>query len=66
MSKGVKTETATDMYNEQTKLEWDTKAYMYGKVVNKHARHNLCYGNISKNQIMQIKKVELLVGIMYH
>ena len=25
-------------------LEKDTKAFMYGRVVNKHARHNLCFG----------------------
>jgi hypothetical protein len=28
---------------EQLELEWDTKAFMKGRVVNKHARHNLCY-----------------------
>ena len=26
-------------------LAWDTKAFMYGRVVNKHARHNLCFGD---------------------
>lgn len=34
-----------DLYNEHKCLEWDTKAKMYGRVVNKHARHNLCYGD---------------------
>lgn len=29
---------------EQYKLNWDKYALMYGRVVNKHARHNLCYG----------------------
>jgi len=33
------------MFDEQTRLEKDTKALMYGRVVNKHARHNLCFGN---------------------
>ena len=33
----------SDLYEELVKLEWDTKAFMYGKVVNKHARHNLCF-----------------------
>ena len=35
--------TPDDLYTEQVNLEWDTKAFMYGRVVNKHARHNLCY-----------------------
>ena len=35
---------ATDLFNEQVSLEWDYKAMMYGRVVNKHARHNLCFG----------------------
>jgi hypothetical protein len=32
-----------DFYREQDKLKKDTKAFMYGKVVNKHARSNLCF-----------------------
>lgn len=36
---------AVEMYEEQTGLEWDTKVKMYGRVVNKHARHNLCYAD---------------------
>ncbi len=32
------------LMDEQKKLEKDTKAFMYGRVVNKHARHNLCFG----------------------
>jgi hypothetical protein len=32
-----------DMYFEQNKLDVDKKAFMYGRVVNKHARHNLCF-----------------------
>ena len=32
------------LFDEQNVLEKDTKAYMYGRVVNKHARHNLCFG----------------------
>jgi hypothetical protein len=31
-------------FEEQDLLEKDTKALMYGRVVNKHARHNLCFG----------------------
>lgn len=33
------------LYREQQKLEYDTKALMKGKVVNKHARHNLCFAD---------------------
>ena len=36
-------ENSVDLYEEHAKLEWDTKARMYGAVRNKHARHNLCY-----------------------
>ena len=32
------------LYNEQMALEKDTKALMYGRVVNKSARYNLCFG----------------------
>ncbi len=35
--------TKTDMFNEQKKLNFDKKALMRGKVVNKHARWNVCY-----------------------
>ena len=34
-----------DLYKEQSTLETDKKAFMYGRVVNKNARHNLCYGD---------------------
>lgn len=33
------------LYTEQDNLTKDTKAYMYGRVVNKHARHNLCFSD---------------------
>jgi hypothetical protein len=32
-----------DLYREQQGLEWDSKAFMYGRVVNKRARYNLCF-----------------------
>ncbi len=31
------------LFDEQDILEKDKKAFMYGRVVNKHARHNLCF-----------------------
>lgn len=39
---------ANDLLIEQENLEWDTKAKMYGRVVNKKARYNLCYNNDSQ------------------
>ncbi len=35
--------SAREMFDEQMNLEYDKKAFMYGRVVNKHARHNLCF-----------------------
>ena len=40
--------TSDQMWKEQVNLEWDSKAKMYGKVVNKKARRNLCYGETSQ------------------
>jgi len=36
------------LHAEQDALEKDTKAYMYGRVVNKKARHNLCFSDFSQ------------------
>ncbi len=36
---------ADKLFEEQSKLEKDTKAFMYGRVVNKKARYNLCFGD---------------------
>jgi hypothetical protein len=36
--------TTDDFFIEQDSLPKDSKAFMYGRVVNKHARHNLCFG----------------------
>jgi len=38
--------TLDNLIEEQQKLDWDKKALMYGRVVNKHARYNLCYNII--------------------
>lgn len=40
-------ETA-DLMKELKALEWDTKAKMYGRVVNKSARYNLCFADYSQ------------------
>ena len=37
--------TVTDFFQEQDQLPKDTKAYMYGRVVNKKARYNLCFND---------------------
>ncbi len=34
---------ADELYQEQANLQPDTKAKMYGRVVDKHARYNLCF-----------------------
>lgn len=60
--------TSTQFYQEQDTLEKDTKAFMYGRVVNKHARHNLCFGAQSQEpnyeqgqgRIVAFDKVPLL------
>lgn len=41
--------TADELWDEQVALPMDKKAFMYGRVVNKHARWNLCFDDESKN-----------------
>lgn len=60
--------TAEELQAEQEALPVDTKAYMYGRVVNKKARHNLCYAaeaqepeyEKKKGRIVAFKSVPLL------
>lgn len=47
---------ADDLMIEQLALEKDTKAFMYGRVVNKHARHNLCFGETHQEPVYEEKK----------
>ena len=64
---------ADDFFEEQINLEWDTKAFMYGRVCNKNARHNLCYDEESqepdyengKGKIIAFNNVPLLTKIKY-
>lgn len=37
-----------NLFDELNDLDWDKKAFMYGKVVNKNARHNLCFSDQSQ------------------
>ena len=36
------------LLKEQTDLVWDKKAFMYGRVVQKKARHNLCFSDFDQ------------------
>ena len=47
---------ADNLFTEQDLLEKDTKAFMYGRVVNKHARHNLCFGEVHQEPIYEVGK----------
>ncbi len=55
-------------FKEQDKLKKDSKALMRGRVVNKHARYNLCFSDFSqdsdfekgKGTVVNFKDVELL------
>lgn len=48
------------MYNEQNILDTDKKAFMYGRVVNKRARHNLCFGDYSQEPDYKNKKGRII------
>jgi hypothetical protein len=37
-----------ELMGELSALEWDAKAFMYGRVVNKNARHNLCFADFDQ------------------
>jgi alkylated DNA repair dioxygenase AlkB len=41
--------TTKELQRELSSLTWDTKAKMYGRVVNKHKRHNLCFADYSQD-----------------
>ena len=45
---GHEEEFKQDVFREQVNLNPDTMAFMYGRVVNKHARYNLCFGNFDQ------------------
>lgn len=40
---------STRLYQEQCHFERDKKAFMYGRVVNKKARHNLCFSDFDQD-----------------
>jgi len=45
-----------ELYKEQEDLPVDKKAFMYGKVVNKHARYNLCFADFDQDPEYENKK----------
>jgi len=47
---------ADEFFVEQTTLDPDTKAFMYGRVVNKIARHNLCFDENAQDPDYENKK----------
>jgi len=48
--------TMRDMFNEHSVLDLDKKAWMKGKVVNKHARWNLCFDDVAQEPDYESKK----------
>lgn len=42
-----------DLYNEVDKTPKDTKAFMYGRVVNKKARHNNCFSDFCQDPVYE-------------
>jgi alkylated DNA repair dioxygenase AlkB len=52
--------SADDLFEEQKALDWDKKVFMYGRVVNKHARYNLCYGSESQEPNYEDKKGRII------
>nr|QBK91025.1 MAG: uncharacterized protein LCPAC201_03260 [Pithovirus LCPAC201] len=52
----LNTQNAMDLLAEQARLQPDTKAFMYGRVVNKKARHNLCFSEIGQEPDYENKK----------
>lgn len=45
-----------DLFQEQLMLPYDKKAFMRGRVVNKHARWNLCFSDFSQEPDYENKK----------
>lgn len=62
------TSSADQFFQELVALNWDAQALMYGRVVNKHARHNLCFDAVNqepdyangKGRIVNLQNVPLL------
>jgi hypothetical protein len=46
---GSDSDISARLYEEQCEFERDKKAFMYGRVVNKKARHNLCFSDFDQD-----------------
>lgn len=63
-----RTDYAYEMFEEQSELDVDKEAFMYGRVVKKHARWNLCFDNnnqepnyeIGKGRIISFRDIPLM------
>jgi hypothetical protein len=63
--------TLWTLFEEQKALDWDKKAFMYGRVVDKHARHNLCFAEYAqrpdyesgKGRVIAFESVQALRSI---
>lgn len=65
-----------DFFHEMRRLKWDKKAKMYGRVVNKHARWNLCFSDFGQKpdydngkgrvvdfaEVSKLRKVRKFIG----
>ena len=49
-----------NLFAEQAELNHDKKAKMYGKVCNKHARHNLCFADFSQEPNYELGKGRII------
>jgi len=48
------------LFEEQKSLDYDKKAFMYGKVVNKNARWNLCFDEVGREPDYENKKGRII------
>lgn len=56
----LENDSANDLFNELASLSWDQKAFMYGRVVNKHARHNLCFADEKQDPAYHLGKGRII------
>lgn len=52
--------SSKDLFEELVNLEWDSKILNYGKVMNKRARYNLCFGNESQEPLYEQGKGRII------
>lgn len=48
------------LFEEQKGLNYDTKAFMYGRVVNKNARYNLCFDDVAQEPDYEAGKGKII------